>query len=189
MRNLLGSLLFADIDLPDELVMKRLRLANVLILVLVLLAACGSQPSAIEENAVAPGDDVASLNSDNALSVEILDAKRAVQPGSEEVFDFKVVNTSDQAMPVVVVLEHADGQRWRTALCVELQCLLGDGREPSVTDPVVLPSYLEQAFEAHVFVDETARPGQETMLTLRVEPLIDAAIPRSATLSAQVSQP
>jgi hypothetical protein len=71
---------------------------------------------------------------------------------------------------------------------VDKQCLLGDGSEPSVTDPVILPPYLEQAFKAHVFVDAAARFGQQTALTLRVEPLVEAAMPRSVTLSAQVSQ-
>ncbi len=126
---------------------------------------------------------------DSLLLVEALDADRTVQPGAEEVFDFKVVNASGQPMPVVIALEHAAGQRWRTSLCVDKQCLLGDGSEPSVTDPVILPPYLEQAFKAHVFVDAAARSGQQTALTLRVEPLVETALPRSVTLSARVSQP
>jgi hypothetical protein len=121
--------------------------------------------------------------------VDAIDADRLVQPGAEEEFDFKVVNATGLPMPVVIALEHADGQRWHTSLCVEKQCLLGDGSEPSVTDPVVLPPYLEQAFKAQLFVDAAARPGQQTALTLRVEPLVEAAMPRSVTLSAQVSQP
>jgi hypothetical protein len=123
------------------------------------------------------------------LLVEAIDAVRAVQPGAEAVFDFKVVNASDQLMPVVIALEHAGGQRWRTSLCVEKQCLLGDGSEPSVTDPVFLPPYLELGFKAHVFVDAAARSGQQTALTLRVEPLVETAVPRNVTLSAQVGQP
>ena len=123
------------------------------------------------------------------LLVEARDAERAVQPGAEEVFDFKVVNASGQPMPVVIALEHAAGQRWRTSLCVEKQCLLGDGSEPSVTDPVVLPPYLEQAFEAHLFVDAAARSGQQTALTLRVEPLTEAAKPQSIILAALVDSP
>jgi hypothetical protein len=47
----------------------------------------------------------------------------------------------------------------------------------------------ERLGEVHVFVDATARSGQQTALTLRVEPLVEAAMPRSVTLSAQVSQP
>ncbi len=126
---------------------------------------------------------------DSLLLVEAMDADRAVQPGAEEVFDFKVVNASGQPMPVVIVLDHAGGQHWRTSLCVEKQCLLGDGSEPSVTDPVILPPYLEQAFKAHVFVDAAAQPGQQTALTLRVEPLVEAALAKSVTLAAQVNQP
>jgi hypothetical protein len=38
-------------------------------------------------------------------------ADRAVQPGADEVFDFKLVDTTGQSVTVVVVVEHADGQR------------------------------------------------------------------------------
>jgi hypothetical protein len=123
------------------------------------------------------------------LTVRAFDKDRTVQAGSDEVFDFLVVNTTDRAQPVRFVLEHSDGQRWRTSLCVEKQCLLGDGTEPSITDPVTLPPYLEQPFQAHLFVDKAAQPGHQSTLTLRVEPLVEAAAPRSVTLSALVSQP
>jgi hypothetical protein len=55
-----------------------------------------------------------------------------------------------------------------------------------VTDPVVLPPYLEQAFKAHVFVDAAARFGQQTALTLRVEPQINDGMSRSLALRARV---
>ena len=126
---------------------------------------------------------------DGPLTVRAYDKDRVVEADSDETFDFLVVNNTSESLPVVFVLEHSDGQRWRTSLCVDKQCLLGDGSEPSVTDPLILPPYLEQAFKVHVFVDATARSGQQTALTLRVEPLVEAAMPRSVTLSAQVSQP
>lgn len=171
--------------LCDVVEMKTVRLVSVTILVIALLAAC-ARPAQPGGDAAAPG---ALAAADSLLVVEAINADRAVQPGAEEVFDFKVVNATDQPVPVVIALEHADGQRWRTSLCVDKQCLLGDGSEPSVTDPVVLPPYLEQAFKAHVFVDAAARLGQQTALTLSVEPLDETALPRSVTLTAQVSQP
>jgi hypothetical protein len=173
------------------------RSISAIVLILFFLAACSS-PSQPAEDVVAPAqgaavvaplEGVASYATDGALLLEAPRADRAVQPGADEVFDFKMVNTTGQPLTVVVALEHKGGERWRTSLCVEKQCLLGDGTEPSVTDPVVLPPYLEQAFQAHVFVDAAARSGQQTALTLRVEPLVEAAMPRSVTLSAQVSQP
>jgi hypothetical protein len=177
--------------------MKSFSLVSVVLLMMVLLAACGSPAQPAEDAAgpvqtdaaAAPLAGLASYVADGALLVEAVDADRAVQPGADEIFDFKMVNTTGQPLPVVFVLEHADGQRWRTSLCVENQCLLGDGSEPSVTDPVTLPPYLEQAFEAHLFVDAAARSGQQTALTLRVEPLVETALPSSVTLSAQVSEP
>ena len=173
------------------------RSVSVILLALLFLAACGSPAQSVEDSvaqaqgaaAAAPLEGVASYATDGALLLDAPRADRAVQPGADEVFDFKMVNTTGQAMPVVVVLEHADGQRWRTSLCVEKQCLLGDGSEPSITDPVILPPYLEQPFQAHVFVDAAARPGQSTALTLRVEPLTEAAKPQSVILAAQVDSP
>lgn len=158
--------------------------------VIVLLAGCvnPAQPAdpgvdSGQEGAARSGEMAASTS---LLLVEAIDADRTVQAGTEAVFDFKVVNASDQPMPVVLVLEHAAGQRWRTSLCVDKQCLLGDGNEPSVTDPVILPPYLEQAFKAHVFVDAAARSGQQTGLTLRVEPQINDGMSRSVALRARV---
>lgn len=160
--------------------------------VIALLAGCAS-PAQPAGRAVYVGQEGAAVSdvttaADSLLLLEAIDADRAVQPGAEAVFDFKVVNASGQPMSVVIALEHADGQRWRTSLCVDKQCLLGDGSEPSVTDPVILPPYLEQAFKAHLFVDAAARQGQQTALTLRVEPLVDGALSRSVTLLAKVGQ-
>ena len=127
---------------------------------------------------------------DGPLTVRAYDKDRVVEADSDETFDFLVVNNTSQSLPVVFVLEHSDGQRWRTSLCVDKQCLLGDGSEPSVTQSVCPAALFGAAVSRlHVFVDETARAGQQTALTLRVEPLVEAAMPRSVTLSAQVSQP
>jgi predicted component of type VI protein secretion system len=179
--------------LCDICEMNTLRLVSVIVLVSALLAGCGSSARSVER-ANAPDQEGAAgvavvPAADSLLSVEALNADRMVQPGAEEVFDIKVVNATEQPMPVVIALERAEGQRWRTSLCVEKQCLLGDGSEPSVTDPVILPPYLEQVFKARLFVDGAARSGQETLLTLRINPLIEAAMPRSVILSAHVRQP
>jgi hypothetical protein len=172
--------------------MKTVRLISATMFVFVLLAGCIS-PARPAEPAVDSGQQGSAASgevaADSLLLVEAIDVERAVQPGDEAVFDFKVVNATDQPMPVVMVLEHTAGQRWRTSLCVDKQCLLGDGSEPSVTDPVILPPYLEQAFKAHVFVDATARPGQQTALTLRVEPQTGNGMPHSVALRARVIEP
>lgn len=175
----------ADFLLCDVVEMKTVRLVSVTILVIALLAACAS-PAQPGGDAAAPG---ALAAADSLLVVEALNADRTVQPGAEEVFDFKVVNATDQPMTVVIALEHAGGQRWRTSLCVDKQCLLGDGSEPSVTDPVTLPPYLEQAFKAHVFVDAAARSGQQTVLTLSVEPQTGDGMHHSVALRARVIEP
>lgn len=171
--------------LCDVVEMKTVRLVSVTILVIALLAACASPVQ--QGGSTAAFDETAP--SDSLLLLEAIDPDRVVLPGTEEVFDFKMVNATGQPLSVVVALEHVDGQRWRTSLCVDKQCLLGDGSEPSVTDPVTLPPYLEQAFKAQVFVDAAARAGQQAALTLSVEPLADAAMPRSVTLTARVGQP
>jgi len=168
--------------------MRDFRVISVTLLLLVLLAACGNLPQPVSERDIAPAASQISQVSSDALLVEAINADRTVQPGADEVFDFKMVNTTGQPLSVVVVLEHADGQRWRTSLCVEKQCLLGDGSEPSVTDPVTLSPYLEQPFQAHVFVDAAARPGQSTAFTLRVEPQISDGMSRSVTLRARVAE-
>jgi hypothetical protein len=173
------------------------RSVSVILLILFFLAACSSPSQPAEDvmapaqgaAVVAPLEGVASYATDGALLLDAPRADRAVQPGNDEVFDFKMVNTTGQPLTVVVALEHKGGERWRTSLCVEKQCLLGDGSEPSITDPVILPPYLEQPFQAHVFVDAAARPGQSTALTLRVEPLTEAAKSQSVILAAQVDSP
>jgi len=160
------------------------RVVLLLVMITSLLVGCSgvSKPAQVRATG-------APYELDGPLTVRAYNKDRVVQADSDETFDFLVVNNTSQSLPVVFVLEHSDGQRWRTSLCVDKQCLLGDGGEPSVTDPLILPPYLEQAFKVHVFVDATARSGQQTALTLRVEPLVEAAMPRSVTLSAQVSQP
>jgi len=124
---------------------------------------------------------------DGPLIVRAYDKDREVQADSDETFDFLVVNNTSQSLPVVFVLEHREGQRWRTSLCVDKQCLLGDGSEPSVTDPVTLPPFLEQPFQAHLFVDKAALPGHQSSLTLRVEPQVPGIAPQSLTLSGQLA--
>ena len=160
------------------------RVVLLLVMTASVLLGCNSVPKQAPDRATG-----APYELDGPLTVRAYDNDRVVEADSDETFDFLVVNNTSQSLPVVFVLEHSDGQRWRTSLCVDKQCLLGDGSEPSVTDPLILPPYLEQAFKVHVFVDATARSGQQTALTLRVEPLVEAAMPRSVTLSAQVSQP
>lgn len=164
--------------------------------IIAVLAACGANEPAAQNAssfgsvaAAAPASSALSSTLDAPLIVEAVNKDRQVQAGSDETFDFKVVNNTAGSLPVVVVLDHAGGKRWKTSLCVGKQCLLGDGSKPTVSDVVVLPPYLEQPFQAHVFVDAAARPGQQTALTLRVEPLVDTTLSRSVTLSAQVSQP
>lgn len=182
-------------SLLDGVDMNVIRLVSVI--GLLLLAACGSAPQPPEDGAVPPEatavavpvDGMASYATENLLLLEASGAERAVLPGSDEVFDFKLTNTSGDPLPVVVILEHAGGQRWRTSLCVEKQCLLGDGSEPSVTDPVILPPYLEQPFQAHLFVDQAARPGEQAELTLRVEPAPNSVSVKSLMLRAEVATP
>lgn len=164
--------------------------------IIAVLAACGANEPAAQ-NASPFGSVAAAAPASSALSsivaapliVEAVNKDRQVQAGSDETFDFKVVNATDTSLPVVVVLEHADGQRWKTSLCIDKQCLLGNGTEPTISDVFVLPPFLEQPFLAHVFVDETAQPGHRETLTLRVEPRAQGSTPQSVTLSAQVGSP
>ena len=124
---------------------------------------------------------------DGPLTVRAYNKDRVVQADSDETFDFLVVNNTAQSLPVVFVLEHSDGQRWRTSLCVDKLCLLGDGSEPSITQPIVLPPFLEQPFQTHLFVDQAAQPGHQLTLTLRVEPQGQGVEAKSLTLSAVVA--
>lgn len=173
--------------------MVRLCWLGAVVLIGLLLVGCGSSgagnQAAGSTSTDSPGTSGELFELDGPLMVRAINKDRIVQADSDEVFDFLVVNTTDQALPVRFVLEHNDGQRWRTSLCVKEQCLLGDGTEPSVTDPITLPPYLEQPFQAHLFVDKAAQPGHQSTLTLRVEPLVEAPLPGSVTLSARVSQP
>ncbi len=177
--------------------MKRGRLVLLVWATLLFLAACGSAtlpvgdgaPPTPPAGATVPVEGVASYLADGALLLEALNSQRAVQPGADEVFDFKMANTTADPLAVVVILEHTNGERWRTSLCVERQCLLGDGSEPSVTDPVILPPYLEQPFQAHLFVDQAARPGEQAVLSLRVEPAVESIAPQTVLLQAQVAAP
>lgn len=165
--------------------MKTARLVSITILLLVLLAACVG-PLA---RTTSPDQAAADAPAASGLQLAAVNAERTVQAGGEETFDFTLTNTSDQPVPVLVVLEHAAGERWRTSLCVNRQCLLGDGTKPSVSDPIILPPYLEQPFQAHLFVDATARSGQQTALTLRVEPRMGDGLSRSVILRARVVEP
>lgn len=177
--------------------MIRLAMVSVPVLILLVLSACASPAQPVEDvvapaqvpAGTAPTESVASYATDGALLLEATDADRIVLPGTEEVFNFKVVNATSQAMPVVVVLEHADGQRWRTSLCVEKQCLLGDSSQPTVSDPVILPPFLEQPYQAHIFVDEAAQTGEQTAITLRVEPQITNVAPESTAVRVRVRAP
>jgi hypothetical protein len=166
---------------------------GLLALSLVVLGGCGGfgapKPAAGPVEARSAAAQGKLVEVEGPITVRAFDKDRTVQPDSDETFDFLVVNTTDKDLAVRFALEHSDGQRWRTSLCVEKQCLLGDGTEPSVTDPVTLPPYFEQPFQAHLFVDKAAQPGHQSTLTLRVVPLVEAAAPRSVTLSALVSQP
>lgn len=165
--------------------MSKVRLASAVALILILLAACGTSPSQPAQ----PDSPAPAAASAATLMIEAANAERIVQPGADEVFDFKMVNTSGEALPVLVQLEPAGGQRWRTSLCVDKQCVLGNGSEASVSDPVMLSPYVEQPFQVHLFVDSDAQPGQRSELTLRVKPQAGNALSPSATVRAQVAAP
>ncbi|MEZ4767564.1 MAG: hypothetical protein R2844_03960 [Caldilineales bacterium] len=164
---------------------------------MLLVSACGGVDSDDAPAATAPQaavvdtlDDAGAVSSlYSPLTIHAARETRQVTPDSDEVFELAVANESQQDVPVVFVLEHADGQRWRTSLCVAEQCILGDGSDTSVTDPVVLSSLLEQPFQAHVFVDADAKTGQSTTLTLRVEPQVAGIAPQQVLISAEVVRP
>ncbi len=169
--------------------MRRMRLV-LLMATAMGVAACAAPPSpttAVPAEAPAGFQTLArSVPVDGQLTLEALDKDRQVERASDTAFELKVANLTNSALPITVVLEHAAGQRWRTSLCVQKQCILGNGTEPSVTEVVVLPPYFEQAFQAHVFVEESAGRGQRGTLNVRIEPQSAGVAPRSVTLSAEV---
>lgn len=163
----------------------------------VVLGACAAEARrddpapASTQAAVAGADQVAEGPAttvlDGPLTLKAFHKDREVQPGSDEAFEFLMVNSTPGDLPVEIWLERMDGVRWRTSLCVEKQCLLGDGSQASVTDPVVLPPYVELPFQAHVFVDGAASAGQSELLAVRVQPLVHGVEPQILTLSAVVA--
>ncbi len=162
--------------------MKTVRLLSVSLFVFLLLTACAgsARPEVPAGNAGEGGAPARSL------LLDVVEPTRYVTPGSEQVFDFKLVNTGEEPLRVVIALAHASGARWRTSLCVDKQCLLGDGSEPSVSDPIILPPYLEQPFQAHLFVDAAAEAGDATELVLRIEPQAQGEAAASVGLQAEV---
>jgi hypothetical protein len=161
-----------------------------LITVVLWAAACAAPPS---PSIVVPGDTPAGFQTpaqsvpvDGQLMLDAYVKDRQVKRASDTSFELKMTNLTSRALPVTVVLEHAEGERWRTSLCVQKQCILGNGTEPSVTEVVVLPPYFEQPFQAHLFVDESAGRGQRGALNVRVEPQTAGVVPRSVILSAEV---
>lgn len=172
--------------------------SGIFLLIVLLASACGGADSAnaptIDSATPAAAGvaefDSASVNSSvySPLTIYTAEKVRQVTPDSDEMFEILVANESQQDVPVVFVLEHADGQRWRTSLCVAEQCILGDGTDTSVTDPVMLSSLLEQPFQAHVFVDADARAGESTTLELRVEPQVAGMAPQRILINAVVAR-
>lgn len=160
------------------------------IIVAVWAVACAAPP--VPSPAV-PADSPAGFQTpaqtvpvDGQLTLEVRNKDRQVKAASDTSFDLKMANLTGSALPVTVVLEHAEGERWRTSLCVQKQCILGDGTEPSVAEVVVLAPYFEQPFQAHLFVDKDASRGQRGALSVRVEPQTAGVAPRSVILSAEV---
>ena len=144
-----------------------------------VLAACAPAAQPVEQTAAA--------SAGRALALDVVNPERKVQAGSDQTFDFNLVNTKDKPLQVVISLAHSGGKRWRTSLCVGQQCLLGDGSKPTVADPLTLPPYLEQPFQAHVFVDDAARAGDKILLTLQVDG--EDAASATVGLRAQVDAP
>lgn len=165
---------------------------SLFLLIALLVSACGgvgsaNAPAAVSATAAAAVAPDAASSLYSPLTIHAAEQSRQVTPDSDETFEVLVANESQQDVPVVFVLEHADGQLWRTSLCVAEQCILGDGSDTSVTDPVVLSSLLEQPFQAHVFVDADARAGQSTTLELRVEPQVAGMAPQQIRITAEVA--
>ncbi|MEA3337781.1 MAG: hypothetical protein U9R25_17960 [Chloroflexota bacterium] len=169
--------------------MSLMRNLTVFLVLALFVAACGT-PGISQESGrpiIAPQpDSVPPYVLDGPLTVQAFDKDREVLPDTDENFEFLVVNHTESDLPVVMVLEHEQGVRWPTSLCVDKQCLLGDGSEASTTDPVVIPPYLELPFQAHIFVGSEAKSGQRETLSLRIEPQRDGVEARSLTLSAVV---
>lgn len=172
--------------------MNRFGRLGLVLLIALLLSACGGSDSASAPAAASPAAAVAEIDAASSLysplAIHAAEKTRQVTPDSDETFELLVANESQQDVPVVFVLENAGGQRWRTSLCVAEQCILGDGSDTSVTDPVVLRSLLEQPFQAHVFVDAEARAGQSTTLELRVEPQVAGMAPQRILINAEVAR-
>ncbi len=176
--------------------MNRLARIGVIVALSLLMSACNSASSdstPATESATTGADSVAPFDSAGAnssvyspLAIRTAATVQQVTPDSDNMFELLVANESPQDVPVVFVLKQADGQRWRTSLCVGEQCILGDGSDTSVTDPVVLPSMFEQPFQAHVFVDADATVGQSTTLELRVEPQVAGVASQQILINAEV---
>ena len=176
-----------------------IRIAVLLALLLfgVLVAACAPQTEPSDQVALPQDEGAAEARValsdagpyvlDGPLTLRAFAKDREVAPDTDQSYEFLVVNNTTSPVPVVMVLEHREGVRWHTSLCVESQCLLGDGTEASVTDPVTLPPFLELPFQAHLFVNEEAESGETAMLNLRIEPQVDGLEARSVTLSAVVA--
>lgn len=166
-----------------------------LLLAALLLAGCGSgKKPASKDGLAAPERQPEPLAVPGGISVveqalvlRARDNDREVLPDTDQVFEFLVANATESDIPVTMVLEHQNGQRWRTSLCVELQCILGDGSEESRTETVMLSPFVEQPFQVHVFVDAEAEVGQAAEMELRVEPQVVGVEPKVLTLSAMVA--
>ena len=172
---------------------------TIIVVTLILLAsACSSTDSGsapiTESGTVTPAGvaqfDSAGENSSvySPLVIHTVGTVQQVTPDSDHMVELLVANESQQDVPVVFKLKQADGQRWRTSLCVGEQCILGDGSDTSVSDPVVLPSMFEQPFQVHIFVDADAKAGQSTTLELSVEPQVAGMAPQRILINAEVAR-
>lgn len=179
--------------------MKRLSIALTLLAATILFASCGGEAEpvaqaesvpepAVVETSVVPFEPAGMSVESDSLILRAHNKDRETLPDSDEVFEFLVANATQTDQPVTIVLTHQDGERWRTSLCVELQCILGDGSEESRTETVTLPPFLEKPFQVHLFVDDEAEAGQTTVLELLVDPMAANVGPQQLTLSAVVAE-